>query len=206
MMYTLKNQASSITSRTEQTLFAQSHSFAPPNGRLIKFQMASAAEWCQLDTVKFVAELENLNQLEDGTANADELQLLGPPSIIVQELRILVNGVVVEQIQDFNRTVMTLGALMPISTKIMNSMEANVLMSDPHGQQDRVAANAGVPAEIQEKRIQCEKYEPLAPGEKRTISFSLAPSGLFQSGYLFPLDMLGGDRASEKLMCPSWVC
>ena len=70
MMYTLKNQASSITSRTEQTLFAQSHSFAPPNGRLIKFQMASAAEWCQLDTVKFVAEIENLNQLEDGAARA----------------------------------------------------------------------------------------------------------------------------------------
>ena len=52
MQYVLKNQASSITSRTEQTLFAQSHSFAPPNGRLIKFQMASAAEWCQLDTAK----------------------------------------------------------------------------------------------------------------------------------------------------------
>ena len=168
--------------------------------------MASAAEWCQLDSVKFVAQLENLNQLEDGTAHPEPPQLLGPPSIIVQELRILVNGVVVEQIQDFNRTVMALGALMPISTKIMNSMEANLLMSDPYGQEDRVAANLGVPARIQEKRIQCEKYESLTPGEKRTISFSLAPSGLFQSGYLFPLDMLGGDRASEKLMCPSWVC
>ena len=63
MQYTLKNQASSITSRTEQTLFAQSHSFAPPNGRLIKFQMASAAEWCQLDTVKFVCELGKMHFL-----------------------------------------------------------------------------------------------------------------------------------------------
>ena len=59
MMYTLKNQASSITSRTEQTLFAQSHSFEPPAGRLIKFQIASAAEWMQLDTCTFVCELEN---------------------------------------------------------------------------------------------------------------------------------------------------
>ena len=77
MQYVLKNQASSITSRTEQTLFAQSHSFAPPNGRLIKLQMASAAEWCQLDTVTFVAELENLNQLENGKASAQPLTLLG---------------------------------------------------------------------------------------------------------------------------------
>ncbi len=84
MMYTLKNQASSITSRTEQTLFAQSHSFAPPNGRLIKFQMASAAEWCQLDSVKFCCEIENLNQLEDGTASVQNLEFLGPPSIMVQ--------------------------------------------------------------------------------------------------------------------------
>ena len=68
MQYTLKNQASSITRRTEQTLFAQSHSFAPPNGRLIKFVMVSANEWCQSDTVRFVCELENLTQLEDGTA------------------------------------------------------------------------------------------------------------------------------------------
>ena len=149
--------------------------------------MASAAEWCQLDTVKFVAEIENLNQLEDGTAHAQQLQLLGPPSIIVQELRILVNGVVVEQIQDFNRTVMTLGALMPTQTKIMNSMEANVLMLDPYGHQDRVAPNLGAAAEIQEPRINCERYQPLNPGEKRTISFSLAPSGLFQSGYLLSL-------------------
>ena len=37
MQYVLKNQASSITSRTEQNLFAQSPSFAPPNGRLLKF-------------------------------------------------------------------------------------------------------------------------------------------------------------------------
>ena len=201
MMYTLKNQASSITSRTEQTLFAQSHSFAPPNGRLIKFQMASAAEWCQLDTVKFVAEIENLSQLEDGTAHAHPLQLLGPPSIIVQELRILVNGIVVEQIQDFNRTVLTFGALMPTSTKIMNSMEANLLMVDPYGQQARVAHDAGAPTEIQEKRIQCEKYEELAPGEKRTISFSLAPSGLFQSGYLFPL--MHGSISVEMLLVSS---
>ena len=114
MQYVLKNQASSITSRTEQTLFAQSHSFAPPNGRLIKFQMASAAEWCQLDTVRPVCELENLKHLEDGTASNQNLQLLGPPAIIVQELRILVNGVVVEQIQDFGRTTVTLNALTPM--------------------------------------------------------------------------------------------
>ena len=124
MQYVLKNQASSITSRTEQTLFAQSHSFAPPNGRLIKFQMASAAEWCQLDTVKFVCELQNLNQLEGGGGRASPLELLGPPAIIVQELRILVNGVVVQQIQDFGRTVATPNASTPSTTEIMNGMEA----------------------------------------------------------------------------------
>ena len=110
MQYVLKNQASSITSRTEQTLFAQSHSFAPPNGRLIKFQMASAAEWCQLDTVTLVAELENLNQLENGTASVHPLTLLGIPQVMVQELRILINGVVVEHIQDFGRTAVTLSS------------------------------------------------------------------------------------------------
>ena len=111
MQYVLQNQASSITSRTEQTLFAQSHSFAPPNGRLVKFQMASAAEWCQLDTVRFVCELQNLDQLEDGTGNAAPLELLGPPAIICQELRILVNGVVVEQIQDFGQLKQTAVAI-----------------------------------------------------------------------------------------------
>ena len=79
LQYTLKNQASSITSRTEQTLFAQSHQFAPPSGRLIKFVMASAAEWCQSDTVRFVCEVENLNQLVDGTAAEHPLEFLGPP-------------------------------------------------------------------------------------------------------------------------------
>jgi hypothetical protein len=181
MQYVLKNQASSITSRTEQTLFAQSHSFAPLNGRLIKFQMASAAEWCQLDTARFVAEIENLNQLEGGAESLQNLEFLGPPSIIIQELRILVNGVVVEQIQDFGRTVVTLNALTPLESKIMNGMEA-IQMADPDGQDPAVAADAGDATGISEKRIKCEKYLALIAGEKRTISFSLAPSGLFQSG------------------------
>ena len=37
------------------------------------------------------------------------------------------------------------------------------------------------------KRINVEKFEPLAPGERRTISFSLNPLSLFTSGYLLPL-------------------
>ena len=57
----------------------------------------------------------------------------------------------------------------------------------PYGHDPAVAANAGSPANVSEKRIQSEKYLALVAGEKRTISFSLAPSGLFQSGYTFPL-------------------
>ena len=190
MQYTLKNQASSITSRTEQTLFAQSHSFAPPNGRLIKFQMASAAEWCQLDTVKFVCELENLNQLDDPaqTASNHNLTLLGPPQVMFSELRILVNGVVVEQIQDFGRTAVTLNSLTPTETKIMNGMQA-LQMVDPWGQRNPVApGELAEPAQfITKKSIESERYESLAPSEKRTISFTLAPSGFFQSSYMFPL-------------------
>ena len=70
-----------------------------------------------MDTVRFVCEIENLSQLEDGTGHAENLEFLGPPAIICQELRILVNGVVVEQIQDFGRTVVTLNALTPTETK-----------------------------------------------------------------------------------------
>ena len=120
----------------------------------------------------------------------------------MKELRILVNGVVVEQIADFNRTALTLGSLMPTTTKIMNGMEANILMLDPHGQQAPVARNpGGIATEIQEPRINCEKYEPLAAGEKRTISFSLAPSGVFQSAYLFPL--MHGSISVEMLLVSS---
>ncbi len=64
-----------------------------------------------------------------------------------------------------------------------------------------MAANAGVPANVSEKRIACEKYEALVAGEKRTISFSLAPSGLFQSGYLFPL--MHGSSSVEMLLVSS---
>ena len=128
LQYTLKNQASSITSRTEQTLFAQSHQFAPPSGRLIKFVMASAAEWCQSDTVRFVCEVENLNQLVDGTAAEHTLEFLGPPQVIIQEARVLVNGVVVDTIQDYGRTVVTLNALTPIPTKELNAMRAEIML------------------------------------------------------------------------------
>ena len=95
--------------------------------------MASAAEWCQLDTVTFVAELENLNQREDGAASVHPLTLLGIPQVMVQELRILINGVVVEHIQDFGRTAVTLNALGPTESKIMNGMQALQLV-DPWGQ------------------------------------------------------------------------
>ena len=66
------------------------------------------------------------------------LELLGPPAIIVQELRILVNGVVGEQIQDFGRTVVTLNALTPLPTKIMDGMAA-IQMADPYGSEAPVA-------------------------------------------------------------------
>jgi hypothetical protein len=164
--------------------------------------MASAAEWCQLDTVRFVAEIENLNQLEGGAESLENLEFLGPPSIIIQELRILVNGVVVEQIQDMGRTIVTLNALTPIDTKIMNGMEA-LQMADPYGQDAAVAAGADAahPAIISEKRIKSEKYLALIAGEKRAISFSLAPSGLFQSGYMFPL--MHGSISIEMLLVSS---
>ena len=124
-------------------MFAQSHSFAPPNGRLIKFQMASAAEWCQLDTVKFVCEIENLNQLAAGGAEyAHPLTLLGPPQVMFSELRILINGVVVEHIQDFGRTAVTLNSLTPTETKIMNGMAA-FQMVDPYGTNPEVLRAAG---------------------------------------------------------------
>jgi len=205
MMYTLKNQASSITSRTEQTLFAQSHSFEPPNGRLIKFQMASAAEWCQLDTVTFVCELENLNRRDADrvTAHPHPLELLGPPQVMFSELRILINGVVVEHIQDFGRTAVTLNALTPTDTKIMNGMQAFQLL-DPYGQAaERVRGGNDGNTDTQPslKRIACEKYTTLGPAEKRTISFSLAPSGLFQSAYLFPL--MHGSISIELLLVAS---
>jgi hypothetical protein len=63
----------------------------------------------------------------------------------------------------------------------MNGMEA-IQMADPYGQAPAVAANPRGATNVSEKRIQSEKYLALSAGEKRTISFSLAPSGLFQSG------------------------
>ena len=61
-------------------------------------------------------------------------------------------------------------------------------MADPYGQDPPVVANVGAPTNVSEKRIKGEKYLALVAGERRTISFSLAPSGLFQSGYMFPLN------------------
>ena len=62
------------------------------------------------------------------------------------------------------------------------------------------AALPGV-AEISEKRIQCEKYLALIAGERRTSAFSLAPPGLFQSGYMFPL--MHGRISVELLLVSS---
>ena len=87
----------------------------------IKFQMASAAEWCQLDTVTFVAELENLNQLENGTASAHPLTLLGIPQVMIQELRILINGVVVECVLMFAPSCKIYGAV-PSDTTISSAI------------------------------------------------------------------------------------
>ena len=172
MMYTLKNQASSITSRTEKTLFAQSHSFAPPNGRLIKFLMASAAEWCQLDTVKFVCELENLNRRDADRTTAYEhpLELLGPPQVMFSELRILINGVVVEHIQDFGRTAVALNALTPEATKVMNGMQA-LQLDDPDNRSapQLHPAPTAARAQLNKKAISVERYETLAAGEKLSL-------------------------------------
>ena len=60
-------------------------------------------------------------------------------------------------------------------------------MADPYGTDPAVAANPAAATVVSEKRINVETFEPLAPGEKRTISFSMAPSALFTSSYLFPL-------------------
>ena len=81
----------------------------------------------------------------------EPLEFLGPPQVIIQEARVLVNGVVVDTIQDFGRTVVTLNALTPIPTKDLNSMDA-MQMIDPYGvQPNRYPAGgpggaAGAPA------------------------------------------------------------
>ena len=60
-------------------------------------------------------------------------------------------------------------------------------MVDPYGAQPEVAP--GGPDDVVPcyRETNVEKFEPLAPGEKRTISFSLNPLSLFTSGYLLPL-------------------
>ena len=69
-------------------------------------------------------------------------------------------------------------------------------MVDPHGALPNVGLDAALVDEFggpmgnrapRRRRINVEKFEPLAPGEKRTISFSLNPLSLFTSGYLLPL-------------------
>ena len=68
--------------------------------------------------VPFVGEIQNLNQLEAGGGeHAHPLTPLGPPQVMFSELRILNNGVIVEHIQDFGRTAVTLNSLTPYRDK-----------------------------------------------------------------------------------------
>ena len=72
----------------------------------------------------------------------EPLEFLGPPQVIIQEARVLVNGVVVDTIQDFGRTVVTLNALTPTETKTLNAMDA-MQMRDPLGSDQDMLPGGG---------------------------------------------------------------
>ena len=118
LSYGMKNVSSMITSRREVTVFAQSGSFQPPSGRLIKFHIADASSWWQLAATKLVFELENRNLAADGvTAAAYPLELLGPPTCTIDTLRILSQGVITENIESYARTVNTWETALPKQTR-----------------------------------------------------------------------------------------
>ena len=82
----------------------------------------------------------------------------------------------------------------------MNGMSAFQLV-DPYGIRAEQLREAGNVRNVLYGRVTCEQYEDLLAGEKRTISFSLAPSGLFQSAYMFPL--MHGSVSVELLLVSS---
>ncbi len=95
---------------------------------------------------------------------------------------------------------MTLLSLTHTETKIMNGMAAFQLI-DTYGTEPEVPRGAGHNRAVYYTRIASEQYEELKAGEKRTISFSLAPSGVFQSAYMFPL--MHGSISVELLLVSS---
>ena len=202
LSYGMKNVSSMITSRREVTVFAQPGSFQPPSGRLIKFHIADASSWWQLATTKLVFELENRNLAADGaTAAAHPLELLGPPTVCIDTLRILSQGVIIENIESYARTVNTWEATLPKQTREQQGMQA-VPMKDAYGAH---TAGAEDDAEPSRKYLAPQEYLTLGPGEKRTVSCTLL-SALMNSGYCWPL--MHASCTVELLLqvnCPS-VC
>jgi hypothetical protein len=65
-----------------------------------------------------------------------ELEFLVPPAGMFSQLRILSQGAVLEQIQEYSRTVATHAATLPREASILNGEEAMMPMKDPWGNKE----------------------------------------------------------------------
>ena len=152
LQYGLQNQASMLTGRREVQVSAHSGFYDPASSRLIRIHVADGSSWWQMGTTKLVFELHN-------TSTTEPLELIVPPLGLFDQFRILSQGLVIETIESYSRTVCTYDSLLPLEARVTNSLEA-IKKKDPFG---KIPQNADGRAGLEEG---CLLYTSPSPRDR----------------------------------------
>jgi hypothetical protein len=137
LTFELPSVANYILERTQTTFVPQGGNTYTPNGvRLIRFQIADPNAFLDPSSVRLYFDLLNTTPAP-GTGAATDINLLDVPHVLIQRVRLLCNGIQVEDIQYFGRLCSLLRRLKPKNRVQDDLFEATWTLPIPRGQQKR---------------------------------------------------------------------
>lgn len=183
LSFTLPSAANYVQARTNATWFPQGgNQYTPTGVRLIRFQIADPTQFLDPHNIRLQFTLKN-----DEDTLGKVLQLTGPPFVLFQRARLLVNGVVVEDMMYQHRTSMMLYQLQPQRRNASNILEWTWRDDHPTGSAERaITGGADFAAAKAALATESAKYSQIAPGASKRFLMEL-PFGLFQQPHYLML-------------------
>ena len=109
------NSASYVLQRQNISLYPQSaNSFSSSGQRVIRFSI-NTADWIDPSTVMLYFKVNNKDATAQTSTNITRMQPLGGPHIWISRLKVLCQGQLVEQIDDYNRIYEMMTRLSPVA-------------------------------------------------------------------------------------------
>ena len=167
LSFKLKPGASYINERKSVTYHPQGSNVYSPNGKKLIKLLITGDNWLDPSTFRVMFDLVNTD-----TVAKHELRTIGQPHSFFKRMRILCNGQICEDIDDYNRV-----------------SEMFSLLTSPHSRKNVAAEGFGQNFDIRDHTNDVNSsnnYRGIAPGDFQTVLFKPL-SGIFNQPKMIPL-------------------